>query len=68
MSDEIAVPDPGPQPLAAGTFAIWSDGDEGFVLVVDTPSGGTTRRHISKRLVRMGSRLAGGLFSSAGKD
>lgn len=57
--DQGAAPD---EPIASGTFVVWPDGDGGFVLVVDTPAGGTTRRHFSRRLVKTVQKFAGGLF------
>ena len=47
------APDPNaPQPMYAGTFAIYSDGNGGFVLVADV-NGETHRRHIPATVVRM---------------
>lgn len=44
--------DAGPQPILAGTFAIYDDGDGGFVIVGET-EGGIVRKHITKRIVSL---------------
>lgn len=61
----------GPAPVAAGTFAIYEDGQGGYVLVADMPAhGGITRRHIPAAIVKMATgggliaRRFGGLFGA----
>lgn len=43
----------GPAPLAAGTFAIYEDGQGGYVLVTDMPGSGVQRKHIPAALVKL---------------
>jgi hypothetical protein len=54
--------EPGPAPMLAGTFAIYEDGNGGFVLVTDTTPDGTDpqRKHIPAALVKMAT--GGGLI------
>lgn len=56
----------GPEALLAGTFALYEDGQGGYVLVTDTVQHGTDRKHIPAALVKMatgggiiGRKLAG---------
>lgn len=60
-----------PVALFEGTFAIYPDGQGGYVLVTDTAEHGTDRRHIPAAMVKLatgggiiGRRLAG-LFGGA---
>lgn len=57
-----------PTPALAGTFAIYEDGNGGFVLVTETDQHGTMRKHVPAALVKMATgggmlgRKLGGLF------
>ncbi len=42
-----------PEPVIAGTFALYEDGEGGFVLVTQTERHGIDRKHIPKALVKM---------------
>ncbi len=59
-----------PQPVIAGTFALYEDGEGGFVLVTQTDKHGIDRKHIPKALVKMATgggiigRKFGGLFGN----
>lgn len=62
---------PAPTPAIAGTFAIYEDGQGGFVLVTETPEHGVIRKHIPRALIKLvsgggllGGRIAG-LFGGA---
>lgn len=48
---EVAVP----APILAGTFALYHDGDGGFVLVTDHGEG-PQRKHIPAALVKLATR------------
>lgn len=48
--DEQPAP---PAPMLAGTFAVYEDGQGGFVLVTQTEQHGVDRRHIPAGLVKM---------------
>lgn len=59
--------------MCQGTFAIYEDGQGGFMLVTDMPDhGGVARRHIPAALVKMASgggmlsRKFAGLFGGSG--
>lgn len=45
----------GPTPVLAGTFAIYHDGDGGFVLVTDTGEG-PQRKHIPAAIIKLAAR------------
>lgn len=59
------VPTEQPEPAISGTFAIYEDGQGGYVLVTDI-GGSIERKHIPAKVVKMGSALMGrqlaGLF------
>ncbi len=66
MSTDV-VSAPEVQPVAAGTFAIYEDGQGGYVLVTQMPSAvteenpeGVARKHIPGALVKMAT--GGGLL------
>jgi hypothetical protein len=44
-----------PTPVIAGTFAIYEDGDGGFVLVTDTGEG-PQRKHIPSAIIKLVTR------------
>lgn len=50
-----------PKPLIGGTFAVYEDGQGGFVLVTHTEEQGPRRQHIPSALVKMFT--GGGLFA-----
>jgi hypothetical protein len=52
MSTPEVVPEAQPAPALAGTFAIYEDGQGGFVLVTDTGTG-PDRKHIPGGLIKM---------------
>jgi hypothetical protein len=58
MSTDVEVS--GPEPMLAGTFALYEDGQGGFVLVTDTEDHGEQRKHIPAALVKMAT--GGGLI------
>lgn len=63
-TDTAPVPHPGgtpPAPMLAGTFAIYEDGQGGYVLVTDTPDHGMMRKHIPAGLVKLAT--GGGMVS-----
>lgn len=72
MSNGELVPAEGepvdkPQPMIAGTFAVYATADGGFCLVTEIPGRGVEQRVISGRMVRMvtsgpASKMFGGLF------
>ena len=43
--------------IIGGTFALYHDGNGGFVLVTDTTERGIERQHLPKAMVRLASRL-----------
>lgn len=55
-----AAPPSGPQPLAAGTYAVYDDTAGGYVLVIGTREGETHRKHLPGHLVKMAEKMAGG--------
>lgn len=67
--DEAGVANP--EPMVAGTFALYEDGVGGFVLVTQTEKFGVDRKHIPAALVKMAmgggilGRKLGGLFGGA---
>jgi len=50
----------GPVPLLAGSFALYDDGQGGFILVTKTVQQGVNRAHIPRKLVKLGTALSGG--------
>jgi hypothetical protein len=59
-----AAPSPeapgGPDPLAAGTYAVYDDNQGGYVLVIGTREGETHHKHIPARVVKMAEMAMGG--------
>ena len=55
-----AAPPSGPQPLAAGTYAVYDDTNGGYVLVIGTREGETHHKHLPGHLVKMAEKMAGG--------
>jgi hypothetical protein len=55
-----AAPPSGPEPIAAGTYAVYSDTAGGYVLVIGTREGETHRKHLPGHLVKMAEKMAGG--------
>jgi hypothetical protein len=59
-----AAPSPevsaGPDPLAAGTYAVYDDQQGGYVLVIGTREGETHHKHIPARVVKMAEMAMGG--------
>lgn len=55
-----AAPPSGPEPLAAGTYAVYDDTAGGYVLVIGTREGETHRKHLPGHLVKMAEKMAGG--------
>lgn len=54
-------PDAQPRkPLAAGTYALYEDGNGGVVLVLGTADGETHHKHIPAKMVKMGEMMMGG--------
>lgn len=68
VDDSQPAPADQPAPLIAGTFALYDDGQAGFVLVTETTDHGLNRRHIPAGMVKLATKLAqgggllGGLF------
>lgn len=54
------APPSGPEPLAAGTYAVYDDTAGGYVLVIGTREGETHRKHLPGHLVKMAEKMAGG--------
>lgn len=55
-----AAPPSGPEPIAAGTYAVYDDTAGGYVLVIGTREGETHRKHLPGHLVKMAEKMAGG--------
>lgn len=55
-----------PQPLAAGTYALYDDQSGGYVLVIGTREGDTHHKHIPARIVKMAETVMGGNSPLAG--
>lgn len=54
-------PDTAPRtPIAAGTYAVYDDGNGGVVLVIGTREGETHHKHIPAKLIKMGEMMMGG--------
>lgn len=49
-----------PQPLHAGTYAVYSDNKGGYVLVIGTREGETHHRHLPAAMVKVAEKMAGG--------
>lgn len=56
-------PDAPPQPLFAGTYAVYDDGAKGVVLVLAQKGGETVHKHIPAGLLKMAERFGGGGLS-----
>lgn len=54
-----APPPEAPDPMAAGTYAVYEDGQGGYVLVLGTREGETHRKHVSGYMVKMAEKMAG---------
>ena len=55
-----AAPPSGPEPLAAGTYAVYDDGKGGYVLVLGTREGETHHKHLPSHIVKMAMKMSGG--------
>lgn len=55
-----AAPSPGPDPLAAGTYAVYEDGHGGVMLVIGTREGEIHKKHLSAKIIKMGEMMMGG--------
>lgn len=51
---------PPQEPMAAGTFAIYDDGQGGVVLVIGTREGETHHKRIPAKLIKAGEMMMGG--------
>lgn len=54
-----AAPPSGPQPIAAGTYAVYDDQQGGYYLVLGTSDGQVHRKHLPGQLVKMAEKLGG---------
>lgn len=48
-----------PQPIAAGTYAVYDDGNGGAVLVLQPKGGETMTKHLPAALIKMAERFGG---------
>lgn len=48
------------EPMAAGTYAVYDDGQGGVVLVIGTREGETIHKQIPAKVIRMGEMMMGG--------
>lgn len=51
---------PAPEPMAAGTYAVYNDQQGGYVLVIGTREGETHHKHLPAHLVKMAEKMTGG--------
>lgn len=58
--EEAAPAQDAPQPLYAGTYAVYDDGKGGVVLVLAQSTGETAHRHIPAGLLKMAEKFGGG--------
>lgn len=61
-----AAPPSGPEPMAAGTYAIYDDGSGGVVLVLGTREGEVHQKHVPAMAIKMAEKLMGGASPLAG--
>ncbi len=58
------TPQQRPDPLFAGTYAIYDDGHGGYVLVAKTREGQEHRKHLPAGMVKMAQKLSAGPLAS----
>lgn len=51
---------PPQEPMAAGTYAVYDDGQGGVVLVIGTREGETHHKQIPAKVIKMGEMMMGG--------
>lgn len=57
----VSLPD-APEPLWAGTYAIYDDGSEGLMLVIGTREGEVHHKHLPAAMLKMAEKMGGSML------